>query len=41
MKSKKLILVLNKIDLVPLPVIYEWKKILELEFPTVLFKGST
>ena len=40
-KSKKLILVLNKIDLVPLSVAYAWKKQLELEFPCVLFKGNT
>ena len=40
-KSKKLVLVLNKIDLVPLPVAHAWKKKLEQEFPVVLFKGNT
>lgn len=39
--EKKLILVLNKIDLVPLPVVYAWKKELEKEYATVLFKANT
>jgi nuclear GTP-binding protein len=39
--EKKLILVLNKIDLVPLPIIYAWKKELEKEYAVVLFKANT
>lgn len=39
--EKKLILVLNKIDLVPLPVVMAWKKELEKEYPVILFKANT
>jgi nuclear GTP-binding protein len=39
--EKKLILVLNKIDLVPLPVVMAWKKELEREYPVILFKANT
>lgn len=39
--EKKLILVLNKIDLVPLPIVYAWKKELEKEYAVVLFKANT
>jgi len=39
--EKKLILILNKIDLVPLPVVYAWKKELEKEYATILFKANT
>lgn len=38
---KKLILVLNKIDLVPMPVVMAWKKVLEREFACILFKANT
>lgn len=38
---KKLILVLNKIDLVPMPVVMAWKKELEREYACVLFKANT
>lgn len=38
---KKLILVLNKIDLVPMAVVMAWKKVLEREFACVLFKANT
>jgi nuclear GTP-binding protein len=38
--DKKLILVINKIDLVPLEIVKEWKDILSREFPTVLFKSN-
>lgn len=39
--DKKLIIVLNKIDLVPLPIVYAWKKELEKEYAVVLFKANT
>lgn len=39
--SKKIILVLNKIDLVPQDVVKKWLKYLREEFPTVGFKSST
>ncbi|XP_064400040.1 guanine nucleotide-binding protein-like 3 homolog [Halichondria panicea] len=39
--NKKLILVLNKIDLVPREVVEKWLKHLRNEFPTVAFKAST
>ena len=40
-KSKKIILVLNKIDLVPAEVVADWLKVLRREFPTIAFKAST
>ncbi|XP_019864451.1 PREDICTED: guanine nucleotide-binding protein-like 3 homolog [Amphimedon queenslandica] len=39
--NKKLILLLNKIDLVPRENILKWLKYLRNEFPTVPFKAST
>ncbi|KAL5517372.1 hypothetical protein EMCRGX_G002910 [Ephydatia muelleri] len=39
--NKKLVLVLNKIDLVPRPIVELWLKHLRNEFPTVAFKAST
>ncbi|XP_053328516.1 guanine nucleotide-binding protein-like 3-like protein [Spea bombifrons] len=39
--EKKLVLVLNKIDLVPKPIVEKWLKYLRNEFPTVAFKAST
>ena len=39
--NKKLILVLNKIDLVPRDNVMKWLKYLRNEFPTVAFKSST
>jgi len=39
--AKKLILVLNKIDLVPKANVEAWLKHLRLELPTVAFKAST
>jgi hypothetical protein len=39
--AKKIILVLNKIDLVPAEVVTEWLKVLRREFPTIAFKAST
>lgn len=39
--EKKIILVLNKIDLVPIEVVQAWKKKLSTEYCTVLFKGNT
>lgn len=38
--NKKLIFVLSKIDLVPLPVALAWKRELEKEHPVVLFKAA-
>ncbi|KAI9204201.1 P-loop containing nucleoside triphosphate hydrolase protein [Polychytrium aggregatum] len=39
--SKRIILILNKIDLVPREVVEQWLKYLRNEFPTVAFKAST
>jgi nuclear GTP-binding protein len=39
--EKKVLLVLNKIDLVPKSVVEEWAAHLKNELPTVLFKSST
>ncbi|KXJ13499.1 guanine nucleotide-binding protein-like 3 homolog [Exaiptasia diaphana] len=39
--SKKLVLVLNKIDLVPKEIAEKWLKYLRNEFPAVIFKSST
>lgn len=39
--EKKLILVLNKIDLVPTKIAEAWLKYLRREFATVLFKANT
>lgn len=39
--EKKLIIILNKIDLVPLPIVMAWKKELEKEHPVILFKANT
>lgn len=39
--SKKLVLVLNKIDLVPKEVVEKWLEYLQNELPTVAFKAST
>ncbi|KAK3536953.1 hypothetical protein QTP86_027144 [Hemibagrus guttatus] len=38
---KRIILVLNKIDLVPKDIVEKWIKYLRNEFPTVAFKSST
>jgi nuclear GTP-binding protein len=38
---KRIILVLNKIDLVPASVVQQWLVYLRREFPTVAFKAST
>jgi len=40
-KSKKLVLLLNKIDLIPKEIAERWLKYLRNEFPTVAFKAST
>eukprot|EP01046_Picozoa_sp_COSAG06_P010771 COSAG06_NODE_595_length_13930_cov_54.274962_10_plen_553_part_00 len=40
-KNKRIILVLNKIDLVPKAVVLQWLKKLRNEFPTIAFKAST
>ncbi|KAI9100645.1 P-loop containing nucleoside triphosphate hydrolase protein [Phlyctochytrium arcticum] len=39
--SKRVILILNKIDLVPREVVEQWLKYLRNEFPTIAFKAST
>uniref|UniRef100_A0A8D0KK43 G protein nucleolar 3 like n=1 Tax=Salvator merianae TaxID=96440 RepID=A0A8D0KK43_SALMN len=39
--SKRLVLVLNKIDLVSKEIVAKWLKYLRNEFPTVAFKAST
>ena len=38
--GKRLILVLNKIDLVPIDVVNKWREILSREYPTVVFKSN-
>ena len=38
---KKLVLVLNKIDLVPKEIVEKWVKYLRNEFPTLAFKGGS
>jgi nuclear GTP-binding protein len=39
--EKRVILVLNKIDLVPKAVVTQWMKLLRNEYPTIAFKAST
>ncbi|XP_031553946.1 guanine nucleotide-binding protein-like 3 homolog [Actinia tenebrosa] len=39
--QKKLVLVLNKIDLIPKDIAEKWLKYLRNEFPAVIFKSST
>lgn len=39
--NKKLVLILNKIDLVPRQIVDHWLKYLRNEFPTIAFKAST
>ncbi|XP_078683797.1 guanine nucleotide-binding protein-like 3 homolog [Branchiostoma floridae x Branchiostoma belcheri] len=39
--NKRIVLILNKIDLVPREMVEKWLKYLRNEFPTVAFKAST
>ncbi len=39
--NKRLVFILNKIDLVPSNVVQDWVKYLRREFPTIAFKSST
>ncbi|KAJ3221636.1 Guanine nucleotide-binding protein-like 3-like protein [Clydaea vesicula] len=39
--NKRIILILNKIDLVPRETVEQWLKYLRNEFPTIAFKAST
>lgn len=39
--KKRVVLVLNKIDMVPREVVKQWLSILRREFPTIAFKAST
>ena len=39
--QKKIILVLNKIDLIPIQNALDWQKFLSREFPCILFKSNT
>lgn len=40
-QNKKLVLLMNKIDLVPKSNVQEWLKYLRCQYPTVAFKAST
>jgi len=40
-KNKRIVLLLNKVDLVPKAIVQSWLKYLRSEFPTVAFKAST
>lgn len=39
--DKRLVLVLNKIDLIPKEALDKWLKYLRNDFPTIAFKAST
>jgi len=39
--NKKLILLINKIDLIPSQILSDWMKILKREYPVIAFKAST
>ena len=40
MPDKKIILVLNKIDLVPMQNAFAWQNYLRREYPVVMFKAN-
>lgn len=40
-QTKRIILVLNKIDLVPMNIVQQWIKYLRREYPVIAFKSST
>ena len=39
--NKRLVLILNKSDLVPLEILEKWLKYLKNFYPTLIFKAST
>eukprot|EP00484_Ammonia_sp_Unknown_P010649 CAMPEP_0197055846 /NCGR_PEP_ID=MMETSP1384-20130603/74037_1 /TAXON_ID=29189 /ORGANISM="Ammonia sp." /LENGTH=541 /DNA_ID=CAMNT_0042489577 /DNA_START=84 /DNA_END=1709 /DNA_ORIENTATION=- len=39
--NKKLILLINKIDLIPSSILEQWMKLLKREYPVIAFKAST
>lgn len=40
-KGKRVVLVMNKVDLVPKPIVKQWLEVLRRQLPTVSFKAST